>query len=104
MDEYAHLLEEFSSKNGYGLKSEIKGILKGLGFSEEDMDKEVDVLSGGQKARLSLAKLLLEKPDILLLDEPTNHLDIDAINWLEGYIKEYKGAVLIISHDRYFFR
>lgn len=102
MDEYAYLLEEFSNKNGYGLKSEIKGILKGLGFSDEEMDKEVNVLSGGQKARLSLAKLLLEKPDILLLDEPTNHLDIDAISWLESYIKEYKGAILIISHDRYF--
>lgn len=102
MDEYAYLLEEFSNKNGYGFKSEIKGVLKGLGFSDEEMDKEVNVLSGGQKARLSLAKLLLEKPNILLLDEPTNHLDIDAISWLENYIKEYKGAALIISHDRYF--
>jgi len=102
MDEYAHLLEEFNNLNGYGFKSEIKGVLKGLGFNDEDMEKEIHVLSGGQKARLSLAKLLLEKPDLLLLDEPTNHLDIEAINWLENYLKDYKGAALIISHDRYF--
>ncbi|CCQ94598.1 Uncharacterized ABC transporter ATP-binding protein YdiF [[Clostridium] ultunense Esp] len=102
MAEYSNLLEEFNNKNGYGYKSEIKGVLKGLGFKEEEFDKEINVLSGGQKARLSLAKLLLEKPDLLLLDEPTNHLDIDAINWLESYLLEYKGAALIISHDRYF--
>ncbi|NLK44515.1 MAG: ABC-F family ATP-binding cassette domain-containing protein, partial [Tissierellia bacterium] len=102
MDEYAHLSEKFLALNGYGYKSEIKGVLKGLGFSEDDFDKEVNILSGGQKSRLSLAKLLLEKPDILLLDEPTNHLDIDAIGWLEKFLKEYKGAALIISHDRYF--
>lgn len=102
MKQYSHLLEEFQNLNGYGFKSEIKGVLKGLGFKDEDLDKTVEVLSGGQKARLSLAKLLLEKPDLLLLDEPTNHLDIEAINWLESYLKEYKGAALIISHDRYF--
>lgn len=102
MKEYSRLLEEFDEKNGYGYESEIRGVLKGLGFSNEDMDKKVSVLSGGQKARLSLGKLLLEKPDLLLLDEPTNHLDIDAIGWLEAFLKDYRGALIVISHDRYF--
>jgi len=102
MTQYSNILEEFNNLNGYGYESEIKGVLKGLGFKDEEFDKNVKVLSGGQKARLSLAKLLLEKPDILLLDEPTNHLDIDAIRWLESYLLECKGAALIISHDRYF--
>lgn len=102
MKEYSNMLEMFNSLNGYGYKSEINGVLKGLGFSDEDMDKKIDILSGGQKARLSLAKLLLTKPDLILLDEPTNHLDIQAIEWLESYIKDYRGAVIVISHDRYF--
>lgn len=102
MNRYSKLLEEFTSKNGYAIDSEIKGTLKGLGFSDEDLYKSVNLLSGGQKSRLALAKLLLSKPDLLLLDEPTNHLDIDAINWLENYLNDYKGACLIISHDRYF--
>ncbi|QQY80106.1 ATP-binding cassette subfamily F protein 3 [Keratinibaculum paraultunense] len=102
MEDYAHIMEKFDNNNGYGYRSEIKGVLKGLGFKDKDMDKRVNILSGGQKSRLSLAKLLLEKPDLLLLDEPTNHLDIEAINWLENYLKEYTGAILVISHDRYF--
>ncbi|MDR7869414.1 MAG: ABC-F family ATP-binding cassette domain-containing protein [Tissierellaceae bacterium] len=102
MNDYAELSEEFQAKNGYGFKSEIRGTLIGLGFKEEDFEKQVNVLSGGQKSRLSLGKLLLQNPDLLLLDEPTNHLDIGAINWLEKFLRDYKGATLIISHDRYF--
>lgn len=100
--EYSDLLEKFKSLNGYGYHSEIKGVLKGLGFSEEDFYKPVDILSGGQKSRLSLAILLLKKPNVLLLDEPTNHLDISAISWLERFLRDYSGSSLIISHDRYF--
>ena len=102
MDEYGKISEEFVELNGFGYESEIKGVLKGLGFDDEDFDKSVNILSGGQKSRLYLAKLLLKKPELLLLDEPTNHLDIDAISWLEKFLKDYKGSALVISHDRYF--
>ena len=88
--------------NGYGYKSEAKGVLKGLGFSDEDMDKPISILSGGEKTRVLLGKLLLKKPTLLLLDEPTNHLDSEAIEWLEVFLKQYKGTVILISHDRYF--
>ena len=86
--------------NGYAYRSEVTGILKGLGFTEEEFDKKMSELSGGQKTRVSLGKLLVTKPDILLLDEPTNHLDIESIRWLETFLMNYKGAVLIVSHDR----
>lgn len=102
MNDYSHTLELFASKNGYGYKSEAKGVLKGLGFNDEDMDKPISILSGGEKTRVLLGKLLLKKPTLLLLDEPTNHLDSDAIEWLELFLKQYKGTVILISHDRYF--
>ncbi|HAV91555.1 MAG TPA: ABC transporter [Eubacterium sp.] len=102
MDQYAKLNHSFELKNGYAYKSEIYGVLKGLGFAEEDYEKAISSLSGGQKTRVALAKLLLSQPDIILLDEPTNHLDIKSITWLEGFLSNYKGAVLIVSHDRYF--
>jgi ATP-binding cassette subfamily F protein 3 len=102
MDSYAKLNDKFVDADGYSFKSLIRGVLKGLGFSEGEFDKPINLLSGGQKSRVMLAKLLLEKADILLLDEPTNHLDIAAISWLEKYIKDFKGSVIVISHDRYF--
>ncbi len=98
-----HLLNaRFEQENGYAFQSELVGVLKGLGFSENEFSKEIQTLSGGQKTRVALGKLLLTKPDILLLDEPTNHLDMNSIAWLENYLMNYNGAVLIVSHDRYF--
>ena len=102
MNEYSHKLELFADKNGYGYKSEAKGVLKGLGFSDNDMNKPISILSGGEKTRILLGKLLLKKPTLLMLDEPTNHLDSEAIEWLELFLKQYKGTVMLISHDRYF--
>ncbi|WP_282744863.1 ABC-F family ATP-binding cassette domain-containing protein [Peptostreptococcus stomatis] len=102
MDIYGKKYEEFEKNNGYAYKSEVRGTLKGLGFSDEEMDKPVNVLSGGEKTRVLLAKLLLSKPSLLLLDEPTNHLDADAIEWLEGFLRSYEETIMIISHDRYF--
>ena len=102
MDSYNRLTAAFERENGYAYESELTGVLKGLGFQEEEFTKSVNTLSGGQKTRVSLGKLLLTKPDILLLDEPTNHLDLNSITWLETYILNYPGAVLIVSHDRYF--
>ena len=99
---YTRLNHEFEIQNGYSYKSEIVGVLKGLGFTEEDFDTQISTLSGGQKTRVALGRLLLSKPDIILLDEPTNHLDMDSIHWLETYLTSYDGAVLIVSHDRYF--
>ena len=102
MNTYTRLTHEFELENGYAYKSELNGVLNGLGFSEEDSGKYVETLSGGQKTRVALGKLLLSKPDILLLDEPTNHLDMESIAWLENYLLNYLGAVFIVSHDRYF--
>ena len=102
MEAYSSLSHEFEQKNGYAWKSEITGVLKGLGFEEEDFEKHVDTLSGGQKTRVSLGKLLLSRPDIIMLDEPTNHLDMNSISWLETFLINYPGAVIIVCHDRYF--
>ena len=102
MERYAQMNHEFQLKNGYAWESEVIGVAKGLGFSEEEFDKKISTLSGGQKTRVALGKLLLQSPDLIILDEPTNHLDMNSIRWLEGYLMNYKGAVLIVSHDRYF--
>ncbi len=99
---YAALSHRFESEGGYAIRSNVTGILKGLGFQESEFDKELAVLSGGQKTRLALARLLMDAPDILILDEPTNHLDIASVTWLEAYLRAWKGAVILVSHDRYF--
>lgn len=102
MEHYANLTHAFESANGYAYRSELTGVLKGLGFEENEFSKSVDTLSGGQKTRVALGKLLLQKPDLIILDEPTNHLDMSSITWLETYLLNYKGAVILVSHDRYF--
>ncbi len=102
MNTYTRLTHQFEDNGGYAYKSEIIGVLKGLGFNEEDFSMKISTLSGGQKTRVSLGKLLLSKPDIILLDEPTNHLDITSISWLEGFLSNYAGCVIIVAHDRYF--
>ncbi len=100
--EYTSLTHAFEAQNGYAYKSEVVGVLKGLGFSEEDFTKQIRTLSGGQKTRIALGRLLLTSPDLIMLDEPTNHLDMASIAWLETYLINYPGAVLIVAHDRYF--
>lgn len=102
LNQYDQLLHDFEEQNGYGYEAEVRSVLHGFHFEQEDYDRKILSLSGGQKTRLALAKLLLEQRDLLILDEPTNHLDIDTLTWLEGYVQNYKGALLIVSHDRYF--
>jgi ATP-binding cassette subfamily F protein 3 len=102
MDRYTRMNEEYQRESGYAWKSEVTGVAKGLGFLEEEFNKKISTLSGGQKTRVALGKLLLQKPDLIILDEPTNHLDMNSIRWLETYLLNYRGAVLIVSHDRYF--
>lgn len=102
LEEYGRMTEEFHNVDGFSIDSRVVGVLKGLGFSEEEFNMQVNNLSGGQKSRLHLAKLLLTNPDLMLLDEPTNHLDIDTISWLERYLKDYNGTLIVISHDRFF--
>ncbi|MGN0166761.1 MAG: ABC-F family ATP-binding cassette domain-containing protein [Acetatifactor sp.] len=102
MKQYANLTHAFEIGDGYAYKSEITGVLKGLGFTEAEFEKKVSTLSGGQKTRVALGKLLLQKPDLIILDEPTNHLDMNSITWLETYLLNYRGAVIIVSHDRFF--
>ena len=102
LDSYHRMNHEFERLGGYTYRSEVAGVLKGLGFSEEDFEKKMGELSGGQKTRVSLGRLLVTKPDVLLLDEPTNHLDVESIRWLENFLLNYRGAVVIVAHDRYF--
>ncbi|MCQ2505715.1 MAG: ABC-F type ribosomal protection protein [Lachnospiraceae bacterium] len=102
LNRYHEIHDKFERMNGYSYKSSVTGILRGLGFAPEEFDKKTDVLSGGQKTRVALGKMLLSNPDIILLDEPTNHLDLNSITWLEGYLSNYRGTVIVIAHDRYF--
>ena len=102
MDKYSRLTHHFEMNDGFSVRSEINGMIRGLGFAEEDKERSISTLSGGQKTRVALAKLLLRKPSLIMLDEPTNHLDLRSIEWLEGFLQSYKGAVLIVAHDRYF--
>lgn len=102
LDTYNRLQSIYDRENGYAYESEINGVLKGLGFKKDDYDRHINTLSGGQKMRIALGRLLLTKPDIIILDEPTNHLDMDSISWLEGFLSSYQGSVIIVSHDRYF--
>ena len=99
---YTDLLHTFERENGYAYKGEVTGVLKGLGFTAQEYDQRVATLSGGQRTRVALGKLLVQKPDLIMLDEPTNHLDMNSIRWLETYLSNYRGTVLIVSHDRYF--
>ncbi len=102
MEAYSKSMHQFELQNGYAYKSEVVGVLKGLGFEEPEFDKRMNTLSGGQKTRVALGRLLLSKPDIIMLDEPTNHLDMNSIAWLENYLVNYDGSVIIVAHDRYF--
>lgn len=102
MDTYNRLSAYFDRENGYAYRSEITGVLKGLGFDKDDYDRHINTLSGGQKMRIALGRLLLTRPDLIILDEPTNHLDMESVKWLEGFLSAYQGSVIIVSHDRYF--
>ena len=102
IESYTDLLHRFEQMDGYAYKGEIVGVLRGLGFEDDEFDKQISTLSGGQKTRVALACLLLQKPDVIMLDEPTNHLDLGSIRWLENYLTGYHGTILIVSHDRYF--
>ena len=102
MERYHQTQTHFEQMGGYAWKSEISGVLRGLGFTDDEFEKPVDTLSGGQKTRVALGKLLLQAPDLMLLDEPTNHLDLNSVEWLENYLLNYRGAVLVVAHDRFF--